>query len=232
MGIMGILCIIVYYILWVKKSSDDTYRRNWNRSQSINPFTYTDEKGRMRLKSDNRIVYDYKGPDGHTYIRAKNGDFLFDETVEKAKLDAAQNPQEMIGYTTDQLAGYTIKKYARQNKNGEIKYYTIINFRDADLIVNLDTMRIERPTNTQLRFELMCKERGLLNYTEEGFRDMIRDFNLKDEIDRRGIIGECNGARNENGCWITRNREPIGHWSYFDQKGIDYKGNKDRRWIK
>ena len=200
------------------------------KMQSQDPFTYTDSAGRMKLKSNNKIVYDFTAPwNGHVYIRDKKGNFLFDKTEEEAKLTAGKNPGEAVEYTETQVGGHTIKRYIRQKKDGQIGYYTIMHYKDADIIVNLDGMKAERPTNEQLRFELNCRHRGLLSYSEEGFREMMRDFNLKDRIERESIIGEYNTQVHKGGgsYWnevLYKSREPAKQWSYFKRN--------DRGWIK
>ena len=235
---IGILAIIVYIILWIIKLSDESRENQHRKDQSQNPFVWKDSKGRTHLKENGQIVDSFRAPwNQHIYIRDKKGNFMFDATEELAKHKAKEQQGAKTEYTTMQLAGNTIKRYVMKKRNGDMGYYTLIYFRGADLIVNLDTMKIERPTDEQLRFELNCKSRGLLHYTEEGFRDMIRDFNLKDRIDRESIIAQNNyymhdGSRSYWNNSLYIDRQPLKHWSYFDRKRIEYKGDKGRSWIR
>lgn len=185
----GIVAIIICFVCWMVRSGRETSLNNTLKSQSQDAFLWTDVNGVSRLKSNNKIAVAYASANGHTYIRDKDGNILFDATERLTQIEAAKNP---VDYIIETLKGYPIRVYEKANRNGNMQRYTMIHFRDADLIVNLDRMKVERPTDDQLRFELDCKAKGYRSYSEEGFRNMIRDFNLKSEFDRQSIIGECN----------------------------------------
>lgn len=221
----GIFAIIIYIVCWFIRTGRETSDNAYLKRQSFDPFVYRDTKGRMHLKSNNQIVYDFRAPwNNHVYIRDKKGNFIMDETEEKAKLKAKQNGGQPVEYTTVLLGGHTIKRYIVQKKNDTLGYYTIIHYKNADLWVNLDTLKVERPTDNQLRFELMCKQMGYRYYTEEGFRDMIREFNMKDEIDRSGLIGDYNTC--------VHNGIGGSYWNNFRYNSRKPEACKDRGWIR
>ena len=103
---IGVIAIIVWVVCWFVRSSRETHFDSYRRQQYPNPYVYTDTRGRMHLKSNNQIVYDYKAPwNGHVYIKDKHGNVLFDMT-ERLEAEGKSEPNAVNwGYFSSKRGG-------------------------------------------------------------------------------------------------------------------------------
>lgn len=226
----GVVMIVIWFVCWIIKSGQQTSRNSYLRTYSGDQYIYRDLAGVTRLKSNNQIVIERKNKStGHRVFYDKHGNVILDATEDEMRKKINDNPEQPVAYDKVSFAGYYIKRIAKM-VDGKMKFYTTIHYKDADFIVDLDTLKIIAPTSNQLRYELVCKSRGYLNYTDEGFQEVINEFNSLDEIDRHGMVAEFNGshlANMDGGYWssyLYNERQPRKQWSYF------YRN--DRPWIK
>lgn len=232
----GILMIIFVFFCWLIKTSKTTSEDNYRSTFTGDDYTYRDHAGVMRTKGKNKPVFDKVDPKtGHRILYDKHHNKVLDTTEAEMLKFTSEHPGESYKYDKWYLAGYYIKRFAKQ-VDGEVKFYTIMHYKDADFIVDLQDFKIIAPTNNQLRYELNCKAKGYLYYTEEGFQEVVNGFNNMHEIDRKDLIAE--GADSalsmpqRNGLWtefLYNDRKPKKQWSYFSQKGYLMKG--DKPWI-
>ena len=226
----GVVMILVWFVCWIIKSYQETSRNNYLRTYSGDKYIYRDIHSVTRLKSNNQIVIEKNdSATGHRLFYDRNHNLVLDATEDEMLKKTAENPDQPVAYDKIRYASYYIHRFVKQI-NGRLKYYTTVHYKDADFIVDLDTMKILSPTSKQLRYEMVCRSKGYLNYTDEGFREVIDGFNALDEIDRHSIIAEFNGSHltNTDGSYwsnfLYNERKPRQHWSYFHRE--------DRPWIK
>ena len=233
----GFIMVMVAFFLFLAKSASETKQNDYLSRFTGDEYTYRDIKGVTRYKGNGKAVFDRVDPKtGHRYLLDKHHNVVLDATEDEMLRTTAEKPGDLVKYDKVNIAGYYVKRCAKL-VDGERKFYSFIHYKDADFLVDLQALKIVCPTSSQLRFEMMCKKKGYLNYTEEGFKEVIDEFNNKDEIDRGGLIGECDGTllstMKAGSFWsdfLYSDRKPRQHsWSYFAIKaGVD---QRDRPWI-
>ena len=227
----GIIGIVVLIICYLAKCHEDT----WNRENTGNRYYYIDRKGVYHLREwPHTKCFDEKLPNGHIVLKDRNHNILVDMTEEDQKREWELHPEKRPNYEQIDLAGYTVKQYTSYT-NGEEKHYSVFYYKDADWNFDLDTLKMIGPTDAQLKKEETYKNHGLRHYTPEGFKAVMDEFNALPERERAGIAAECDGAVGPKRGYFNTIYDPARMsrgWSYFDQKGIPIKDNKNRVWIK
>ena len=178
-GIIGIFIDIVCYIIGSGKNKRE---ERYFKQKTYNPQkgTYLDSKCRERLYSDDSFVFTRRNRFGETEIEYQNGVVrnLAQEKYNKAPGSVTQlagyDPYNKNHYFTTAI-GYRYK----DRKTGQVYVVRNMKYNHDSFLFYLDvqTGKLVRPTDSQLRMENEAKRQNKEYYNEEYFKRVIDYFN-------------------------------------------------------